>query len=58
MFEKVEKPWKLIFRLRAATKYDLCEVDKAIFQGVEKPRELIFYLLGIQKSIWTKSRKV
>jgi hypothetical protein len=35
----------------------LGEVDKAMFQGVDRPCELIFYILGIQKATWTKSRK-
>jgi hypothetical protein len=29
-------------------KYDLRVVDKAMFQGVDRPSELIFCLLGIQ----------
>jgi hypothetical protein len=35
-------------------KYDLSEVDKAMFQGVDKPWELIFYFLGIQKSTFNE----
>jgi hypothetical protein len=31
-------------------KNDFVEVDESIFQGVERPCELIFYILGIQKS--------
>jgi hypothetical protein len=31
-------------------KFDLCEVDEAIFHDIEKPFESIFYILGIQKS--------
>jgi hypothetical protein len=52
MFQVVEKPWKPVFRFLAVTKY-----DKAMFQGVARPCELIFYLRGIQKATWIKSRK-
>jgi hypothetical protein len=31
-------------------KNDFVEVDEAIIQGDERPSELIFYILGIQKS--------
>jgi hypothetical protein len=47
MLQMVEKPWKPIFLLLAAIKYDLGEVDKAMFRGVDRPCELIFYILGI-----------
>jgi hypothetical protein len=57
MIQGVEKPWKRIFRLLVATKYDLSEVDKAMLQVIDSPCELIFYLLGIQKATWTKLRK-
>jgi hypothetical protein len=50
MFQVVEKSWKSIFRLLATKKYDLVEVDMAMFQGVDRLCELIFYLLGIQKT--------
>jgi hypothetical protein len=57
MFEVVEKPYEHIFRLQAATQYDLGEGDKAMSQSVDRPCELIFYLLGIQKQTWMKLRK-
>jgi hypothetical protein len=31
-------------------KNDFGEVDEAIFQGIERPNELIFSILGIEKS--------
>jgi hypothetical protein len=31
-------------------KKDFVEVDEAMFQGVERPCELIFCILGIEKS--------
>jgi hypothetical protein len=31
-------------------KNDFCNVDKAIFQSVEMPYELIFCILGFEKS--------
>jgi hypothetical protein len=42
MLQVVEMPWKPIFRILATTKYNLGEVDKAKFQGVDKPCKLIF----------------
>jgi hypothetical protein len=36
-------------------KADFGEVDDALFQGVERPCELIFCILGIKKAPWTKS---
>jgi hypothetical protein len=31
-------------------KYDFCEIDEAIFQGVDQPRELIYCILVIEKN--------
>jgi hypothetical protein len=53
MFQVVQKPWKPILRLLSATKYVLVEIDKAKFQGVDRPCETIVYLMGIQKATWT-----
>jgi hypothetical protein len=38
-------------------KSDFLEVDETMFQGVEMPCEIIFYIPGIKKGIWTKSLK-
>jgi hypothetical protein len=45
MFQGVGKHWELNICLLAFPKYDLCEVEKSIFLGVETPYEIIFYLL-------------
>jgi hypothetical protein len=45
MFQVVQKPWEIIFCFLAATKYDLGEVDKAMFLGVVRPCEIIFHHL-------------
>jgi hypothetical protein len=42
MLQVVEIPLKPIFRLLDATKYNLGEVDKAKFQGVDRPCEIVF----------------
>jgi hypothetical protein len=44
-----EKPLKNIFCLLAITKIVLGEVVKEMFQGGDKPCEIIFYLLGSKK---------
>jgi hypothetical protein len=38
-------------------KNDFCEVDEAMFQGVERQCELILCFLDIEKASWTKSLK-
>jgi hypothetical protein len=53
MFQVGEWHWELICLLDVL-KYDFSEVDEAMFLGVERPCELIFCILGIQKSTWTK----
>jgi hypothetical protein len=30
-------------------KDDIADFDEAIFQGIERQREIIFYILGIEK---------
>jgi hypothetical protein len=35
-------------------KNDLVEVDKAMLQGIERPREIIFCILGFEKSDFQK----
>jgi hypothetical protein len=50
MFYVSEWAWDLIICLLNVLTSDFVEVDEAIFHGVEKPCELIFYILGIQKS--------
>jgi hypothetical protein len=38
-------------------KNDFGEDDEAMFQGVERPFELIFCMLGIKKQTWKMSMK-
>jgi hypothetical protein len=49
MFQVVEWHWELIIYFLPLPKYDLREVEKAMFLGVESQCEIIFCLLGIQK---------
>jgi hypothetical protein len=43
---------ELIITLQYLLKCDFGEIDEAMFQGVERQCELIFCILGIQKSVW------
>jgi hypothetical protein len=45
------------FCLLAFPKCDLCDVEKSIFQGVNRPCELIFYLLAVPKCNLGESQK-
>jgi hypothetical protein len=47
MFNVGEWSWKIIICLLDILKCDFREVEEAIFQGFERPFELIFYILGI-----------
>jgi hypothetical protein len=38
-------------------KFDIGDVDEAMFHDVERPFERIFYIVGIQKAIWTNTWK-
>jgi hypothetical protein len=47
MFKVGEWPYKLIICLLNLLKNNFREVDEAIFEGVERSCEIIFYILGI-----------
>jgi hypothetical protein len=51
MIQVVEIPWKPIFLLLAATKYNLGEVDQAKVQVVDRPCELICELMASKKRL-------
>jgi hypothetical protein len=38
-------------------KNDIGEVDEVMYQGVERPCELIFCFMGNEKATWTMSLK-
>jgi hypothetical protein len=50
MLYVVEWPWELIIYLLNVLKNDFGEVDEPMIQGVQKPFENIFCILGIEKS--------
>jgi hypothetical protein len=43
MFHVGERSWKVIISLLLVLKNDFCEVNEAIFQGVEMPCEIKFW---------------
>jgi hypothetical protein len=49
-FQVGKWPWEIKICLLEVLKGDFGDVDEEMFQGVERPCELIFYLLGIQKT--------
>jgi hypothetical protein len=46
-----EWSWEIINCLLKVLKNDFCEVDEAIYQGVERPYEHIFCILCSEKSV-------
>jgi hypothetical protein len=50
MFQVGEWPWDLIICSLDVLKNDFGEEDEAMFQGVERLCELIFCILGMEKS--------
>jgi hypothetical protein len=50
MFYVAKWSWEHIICILDVVKNDFCEVDEVMFQGVERPCELIFCILGIEKS--------
>jgi hypothetical protein len=50
MFQLGEWPWEHIICLQDVLKKYFGEVDEVIFQGVERQCELIFCILGMEKS--------
>jgi hypothetical protein len=50
MFYVFHWPCELIICFLDILNNDFGEVDEAMFQGVEKQCELIFFILGIRKS--------
>jgi hypothetical protein len=50
MFYVGEWPLLLVICLLDVLKKDFDEVDEAMFHGVERPCEIIFYIPGIDKS--------
>jgi hypothetical protein len=56
MFQVGEWPWELLICLSDALE-NIGEVDEAMFQGVERPCELIFNPGHQKNTNWTKSRK-
>jgi hypothetical protein len=57
IFSIGEWPLELIFCLLDVLKNDFDEVDEAMIQGVEDPRELILSARTSKKATWTKSLK-
>jgi hypothetical protein len=56
LFEVGELPWVLIIFLMDVLKYVFGNVDEAMLQGIERPCEIIFCIVGVQKTTWKKSR--
>jgi hypothetical protein len=56
MFYVGEWPWEFKICLLDVLKYDFREVDEPMFQGVERPCEVIFASWASNKATWTKSR--
>jgi hypothetical protein len=56
IFQVGKWPLDLIIYLLVLLKCDVGEVDEAMFQGVERPCEINFYLLRIQKKRLVKIR--
>jgi hypothetical protein len=50
MFYETELPLELTICLQDVLKNFFCEVDEVMFQGVERPCEVIFCNLVIEKS--------
>jgi hypothetical protein len=46
-----ECPWELINCLLGILEYDFYEIDDAIYQGVDRPCELIYCILVIEKRL-------
>jgi hypothetical protein len=57
MIQVGEWLWEIIICILDVLKCDYGEVDETMFQGVERPCELIFTNLGIGKTTWMKSRE-
>ena len=57
MFQVVARHWKLIFFLFTSPKFDLGEVEKAMFHVLACHFELILGLLTIQNATLLRSRK-
>jgi hypothetical protein len=57
MIQVGEWPRELIICLLDLLINDFDEFDEVIFQGVERPNEIIFCIPGIQKAAWMKSWK-
>jgi hypothetical protein len=57
MFKVGEWPRELTICLLDVLKYDFGEVDEAMFQVVERPCDLIFCIMGIEKATWPRSLK-
>jgi hypothetical protein len=53
MFPVGEMSWSLLIFLLDVLICNLVEVDEAMFLGLERPCEFIFYILGVQKATWT-----
>jgi hypothetical protein len=54
MFSVGEWSSELIICLLDVSKNDFGEVDEAMFPGFERPNDLIFSNLGIEKATWSR----